>query len=65
MKRPDRKSAAAGVVLGPQELAWLQTPPSAFPLHGNTCTCGTGLLASYAISDTVQALAGEHKLQYL
>ena len=48
----------AGVVLSPQELAWLQSPPSPFHVRGSFCTASTGLLGAYALTDVLMALSG-------
>ena len=48
----------AGVVLSPQELAWLQSPPAPFHVRGSFCTAGTGLLGAYALTDVLMALSG-------
>ena len=46
------------MVLSPQELAWLQSPPSPFHVRGKFCTVGSGLLGAYALTDVLMALSG-------
>ena len=47
------------MVLSPQELAWLQSPPAPFSVRGSFCTAGSGLLAAYALTDVLMALSGD------
>jgi hypothetical protein len=48
-----------GVVLSPDELCRIQSPPSNYRLRQSTCTFGCGLLVSYMLSDVIQVVSGD------